>query len=425
MIDPTRAAFVDHGLEQTYRMQNWRQMYWILLVGLSISLGFELMVMLINLNLGIGEALKPAVFYIRLSMLITTSLLIGLVVFHGKNILSLSLFNWACIIFVLAKMAIMFLLPRLDGVGSVNLIGGVLFIYLLFLLSWRAKLALAIIYSLGILIGWGLTPNSSPDIYYFLFWTLVANLVGAFVAYQRHTTERINMHQQMVLEQGLQEKHKLLQHNNAITDLLSHEIRTPLTTISLQADLLKRHADTSQRRIGEYIYDNSQALINMIESWLTTNQNHTSAIEFIPFSSKQLIEQVINDTKAHFPDTTFINQTKPLASIQFDERVLMLALKSLLSNAATHGHSGQGIRLSSYTSHSHIYFVVRDWGQGMRDFQLEELFARRSAKDVLPAQPGLGMGLHLLKRLINMADGDIKAYSKINIGTLIVLRIPR
>lgn len=120
-----------------------------------------------------------------------------------------------------------------------------------------------------------------------------------------------------------------------------------------------------------------------------------------------------------------IKTNKHIPAVKFDKRILLLAVKGLLCNAALHGSNERGVRLNNYVSGAHVHFVIRDWGQGMIDTQLAELFSRRSAKQSNHTSSGLGMGLHLLQRLINTGGGMVRAYSKPQVGTLMVLSLPR
>lgn len=424
IIQALYASFYDPKLEQEYRLNTWRQMYWILVVGFSLGLIFEFLVMLIHLHQGIGEAKQPAALYTRISMLLTNSTLLLIVLKLGKSLRSLDIFNTACSIFILAKMIILMLVPRFDGVGAVNLIASLLFVYLLFLLPWLAKLALALVFSAGILISWLQIPNATPTIYYYFFWTVITNLVGAFVAYQRHITERISLFQQKQLEYNLHQKQQLLQRESTVTNLLSHELRTPLTTISLQSEALKKSATDKEQRIGKYIFGNTQALIKMIDNWLATNTNAEQSSQ-LSINVQAVTKQILHEVQISYPNTLIHHRVTPLDNLNHDERILSLALKGLLSNAAMHGASHKGLRISSYKSADHINFAIRDWGSGMSKEQLDTLFSRRSSKHDENAQPSLGVGLHLLKRLIKTSGGEIKAYSAEGVGTLMILSLPK
>lgn len=100
-----------------------------------------------------------------------------------------------------------------------------------------------------------------------------------------------------------------------------------------------------------------------------------------------------------------------------------VAIKSLLNNSLQHGDSVHGSRIRSYLINDTVHICIRDWGKGMSPEEVLTLFDRRPATSQSDSD-GLGVGLHLLRKLIHSSGGDIRAYAKTDVGTLMVLSLP-
>ena len=413
-----KATFIDSKLEQAYLLQMWQQMFWFIVLGLAIIMGIEIFTMMTNFHKGVADAVSPAVYYLRLATIIPGIGILVLLLIYKGQLKALNLFNIYAVWYMLLKTGNMALLPHLGDIGPANLIASTLFVYLLFPMTWRQQIALGLSFSYGVLITWLFIHDFGPSVSYLITWVTGTNLLGALIANRRQIADRFRYYQQISLERAAKQ-------TAALNDLLTHELRTPLTTVRLQAEMLKNPEANNKERIGEYIFANTQALISLLDNWLLANQNIDVSGGHEISHPEVIFKQAIEDTHSCFPDNPIVFGNHALPALSFDERVLLLSLKSILSNAGQYAHTDKGVRINTYTNGKYLGVAIRDWGMGMPAEQLAELFARRSAvKADLgndSSSHGLGVGMHLLSKLVSTSGGEIKAYSKPDSGTLIVL----
>ena len=217
--------------------------------------------------------------------------------------------------------------------------------------------------------------------------------------------------------------------------MLAHELRNPLAPISAAADLLQgkevdllRVRQTSEiisRQVSHMtsLVDDlmdvsrvTRGLINLHEEVLDAEVIISAAIEQV----RPLIE-----TRRHY---IVVNVPQARIWVQGDRKRLVQVMSNLLNNAAKYTQEGGRIEISVDADDTQAAFTVRDNGIGMAPDLIPNAFdlftqAKRSS-DRSPG--GLGIGLALVKRLVELHGGTVAASSKgAGAGSTFVVRLPR
>ncbi|MCL2318955.1 MAG: ATP-binding protein, partial [Treponema sp.] len=235
-------------------------------------------------------------------------------------------------------------------------------------------------------------------------------------------------HTQRDLETARQEAEKALaselKYNKAKSDFLSkvsHELRTPINAIIGLTGIAGKAGENGEAaRTYDRIKAATEHLLGLVNDILDMTSFDTGNFEFVsaPFSFKKVIESVVDDIgpKALARKQIFSTHIddKIGDGLVSDERRLKQALSNLLSNAVKFTPDGGSIKLSAHLLESDgdqctIRFDVYDNGIGISPEALEYLGQAFEQGDntITREHGGMGLGLSLTMRIVEMMNGQI------------------
>jgi signal transduction histidine kinase len=220
---------------------------------------------------------------------------------------------------------------------------------------------------------------------------------------------------------------------------VSHELRTPLTVIHTAAYNLRsnlRHNPAQVERYGALIQRESGRLKDLVEQVLQFAGAKAGRVIHAPepLSIEDVIEETMESSKAvieasHCVVERTVDPGLPL--ILGDPMTLKQALQNLLSNAAKYGTEGSnwiGVSASKINEgeQSVVEIRVSDRGPGIPEDEQERIFdpffrGRRAVQDQVH---GTGLGLNLVKKIVEAHGGSIRVKSAPMQGTEFIVRIP-
>lgn len=210
----------------------------------------------------------------------------------------------------------------------------------------------------------------------------------------------------------------------------SHEIRTPLNPILVLTRLLKESRLTEEQR--EYIEAISSAgktLLAVVNDILDLSKIEAGKIEFLeePFSLGLVLDQIedMMSSTASEKGLSFLMNLDPALSqpIMGDSVRLSQILLNLLSNGikfTEKGHVGMYVKqLERNADKIKVQFTIFDSGIGIPEGNIGSIFESfQQAKNSLSLrQTGTGLGLTIVKKLVELQGGEIQVESEVNIGS--------
>ena len=210
----------------------------------------------------------------------------------------------------------------------------------------------------------------------------------------------------------------------------SHQLKTPLASIRLYTETLLRKINN--RETSEYILiinNEAKKLFDTISNTLNltkieTKKNYTMQI----CNLKTLFEDIINDfqpvlKKKNMPVTLNLNSTKELHA---DMHALKIAFSNIIDNCIKYSASESELRIDLYKERKYFRINIRDYGVGMENDQLKKIFKPfyRISNDHNNQIDGSGIGLYLTKKILKAHNAKIKILSKVNKGTIFIIRLP-
>ncbi|MEJ7808200.1 MAG: ATP-binding protein, partial [Telluria sp.] len=250
-------------------------------------------------------------------------------------------------------------------------------------------------------------------------------IVGAIVA-QMDITERIKAEE--ALRQADQKKDEFLA-------MLAHELRNPLAPITSAAAILAgRNVDESiVRRTSTIIARQARHMTGLIDDLLDVSRvtRGKVALESAELDVKDVIADAIEQVRPliekHHHQLGV--QLSPEPSMVFgDRKRLVQVMTNLISNAAKYTPNGGNIDIELASDAQSLAIVVRDNGIGMTAQLIGSAFDLYSqgARGLDRSQGGLGIGLALVKSLLQLHSGSVSARSDgPGCGSTFVVTLPR
>ena len=223
-------------------------------------------------------------------------------------------------------------------------------------------------------------------------------------------------------------------HKNVFLGQLAHELRNPLAAVRNAARILRLHQATPDNSIwaSDMIERQVKHLTRLIDDLLDISRINRNKLELR--TQKTELREIIN--AAVEISTPLIEQrshtlTVTVASepvfLHADFARLTQALANLLTNAAKYTNPGGQIELNACTEGDQVVVSVRDNGIGIEAAALTKVFNMFFQVDssIEKNQDGLGIGLSLVKSLVELHGGTVEAHSEgIGRGSEFILRVP-
>jgi signal transduction histidine kinase len=215
--------------------------------------------------------------------------------------------------------------------------------------------------------------------------------------------------------------------------VISHELKTPVSLIKGYASTLRREDarwDEKVVRDGlQVIEEESDRLAELIENLLdaTRLQSGKLALQFEPVQLDELAAHLVERFKTQTDKHSFeVSFPKKFPVIQGDSKRLTQVLSNLLNNAIKYSPNGGPIRLSGEVLPDTVRLTVSDQGIGLPQGELELVFERFYQVDNALSREtqGAGLGLYIVRSIIEAHGGQIWAESTPGHGTTFYCTIP-
>jgi len=238
-------------------------------------------------------------------------------------------------------------------------------------------------------------------------------------------------------EQLKRETEKALAASKAKTEFLakmSHELRTPLNSIIGFSDLMLEQydhvPDEKRRRFLENIDRSGRHLLRLINDLLDIARVEAGKMEFVfeHVDLQAIVGRVVSTTAPLFGKK---NQSVSL-EMSSDDLVtwgdagrLDQIVLNLLSNANKFSPEGSRIVVAGRREEDHCVIEVRDEGMGIAEEDWDRIFEEfEQASPFGLNTEGAGLGLALVRRLVEAHDGTIAVRSEVGKGSVFVVRLP-
>lgn len=210
--------------------------------------------------------------------------------------------------------------------------------------------------------------------------------------------------------------------------LAAHELKNPLTSAILTVELLKRSKNLKDlpeyekiAKLGETL----DRLSSLTDELLQVDRIRTGKLEYnmSEISLPHTVTNCIVDSRERYPNHKIKLDIVDKNIIVFgDSDKLTQAFTNVLNNSVKFSQPGTTITVKVQQKMDKAVVSIKDEGEGIREEDLNKVFRQfyRGGSN----KEGMGVGLFLVKQIINRHGGSISIKSKVNAGTTVIMNLP-
>ncbi|HLF46127.1 MAG TPA: PAS domain-containing sensor histidine kinase [Chitinophagaceae bacterium] len=236
---------------------------------------------------------------------------------------------------------------------------------------------------------------------------------------------------QKELKEALDKERQLNEIKSRFVSMASHEFRTPLSAVLSSASLLSKYIKEEEQekrdRHINRIKNSVKHLNDILEDFLSLGRLDEGRTGADPssFNVKETIAETISDMKLHLKAGQFFSfEFEGIETQHTDKKLLKNILINLLSNAIKFSGEGTEIKLKCHAGEEDTSICIIDQGIGISEKDQQHLFSSFFRGTNANNIQGTGLGLHIVKRYIDLLGGTVNLQSKQNIGTRIEIKFP-
>ena len=206
--------------------------------------------------------------------------------------------------------------------------------------------------------------------------------------------------------------------------MVSHELRTPLAVIVGGVKTLKNqgHRMTSEDReqLVEAVIQRSEQLRGLVEDLLQTTRELKLQLAMVDLA--EVVSEAVAGIRAAEPRLGISCDAPGPVPVVADVNRLRQVVDNLLTNAVKYA-PGSSVRVEAHIEGDVAVLAVTDQGPGMNEEQAARAF-EPFYQGVQPTGSGVGLGLHITRRIVEAHGGTIRIDSRPGQGTTIRLTLP-
>ena len=251
---------------------------------------------------------------------------------------------------------------------------------------------------------------------------------------QKQLLEAIIAERTQELSLSNQQLTNVLLQKNRFISILSHDMKTPLTAILLYAQMLRDVpvlTNPKRLKIAETIVTSGNALKDLVLNIIDVEAMETDAEPKLIKTTVNVVEIVEAALKTIEPQATHSKITlrldKPLNElfVDGDRNKLLRVVTNLLSNAVKYTPKEGRVAVAIDPIGNHVNLQIKDTGYGIPDEQLEVIFTPyHRVEDNNQYAAGTGLGLSVVKYLVEAHEGTILVDSVVGEGSVFTVTLP-
>lgn len=196
---------------------------------------------------------------------------------------------------------------------------------------------------------------------------------------------------------------------------ITHELRTPLTAIHGYAELIRKSGTAEIQHHAGSVLQASKRMIAMLNSLLSffRLENGKERMNISPFRLQSITDVLEAEFRpmAESKDLKLIVENSTDVILMGDKERIMQIGDNLLSNAIKYTQAGSVSFHSGYDGKT-LALIVEDTGSGMSEEEQQRVFGEFERLSNAATQDGFGLGLSIVKRIVDMMHGKIRLESE-------------
>ena len=232
-------------------------------------------------------------------------------------------------------------------------------------------------------------------------------------------------------EKALKAERDAIQGNLRFVDMISHEYRTPVSVIKTNIDIIRVKSSKPDYEIKSNLEKMGQATIKLTEIIeIALDKERLDEDKLIPRKQSFSFSEIIFTTSREIQQsqlqrlTLETSQLPPKFAFYGDKGLLKIMLRNLLENAFKYSPAHEKVSLSAQLGDNAIILKIRDHGRGIPQEEQAGIFEKYRRASNAGDVPGAGIGLHMVKTIVEQHHGRITLTSPAEGGALITISLP-
>jgi signal transduction histidine kinase len=259
---------------------------------------------------------------------------------------------------------------------------------------------------------------SQRGIYFYVFFLLAGILIFGLILTNRTVSHEL----------------ELSKMKSDFVSTVSHEFKSPLSSIRQLAEMLQSGRVPSEDRRRQYydvLVEQSERLSLLIDNILDFAKIEEGRKKFnfeIVDIGLLLLEIVstIQDSIRHKEFVIKVEIEENLQSIMVDRAAITQAITNLIDNAIKYSGDAKNILVRAFAENQYLIITIKDFGVGIRKEEIDKVFERfyRGGDALTRTVKGSGLGLTLVKQIVEVHNGNVNVESKPGDGSTFSIRLP-
>ncbi len=213
--------------------------------------------------------------------------------------------------------------------------------------------------------------------------------------------------------------------------VVSHDLREPVRMVRNYIKLIQRRAGDKfteeEQEFFDFATDGARRLDDMIQGILKFSRVSTHGSEPEPMDADDALDDALSNLRMRVDETGAEVTREPLPTVVADPTQLTQVFQNLLANALKYHREGvpPRVRVSATTEDGDIVFHVEDNGQGIPPGDLDDLFQLFNRGSQTGHGEGQGLGLAVVKRIVERHDGKVWVESAEGEGSTFHFSLPQ
>jgi len=222
-----------------------------------------------------------------------------------------------------------------------------------------------------------------------------------------------------------------LKFKNRVLSVVAHDLKNPVASVAQFSDLLAAKPELASRKhVMNSLRESSQAAVTLLDNLLYWGRSESASLKINPVQIE--MNTLVNEVVALYHHMTLqkevalTNDVKTGILAYADPVFINVVLRNLVANAIKFTRKGGSVHIRAWQELDKIYCSVVDTGVGMKAEYLEQFKNKGylSSSKGTDQEIGTGLGLQLVKDLLEKNNGTLEIESKADVGSTFTITLP-
>ncbi|MBI4811961.1 PAS domain S-box protein [Candidatus Falkowbacteria bacterium] len=237
----------------------------------------------------------------------------------------------------------------------------------------------------------------------------------------------------VIIFRDTSKEHELEKMRQEFSSLATHQLRTPITvirgSISMLLDGSEGPLTNEQKESLEDAQKANEELYSLVNAMLNVSriESGTIAVAPEPFYLPDIADEIAGELSTQIKEKGLRfekDYDKNLPSISVDRNLMSVIFRNLFSNAIKYTPDGGKFLIKIEKQEQNILIIISDTGVGIPKEQQGKMFNKFFRADNVSKTEGTGLGLYIVKSIVEQSGGKIRFESEENKGTTFSISIP-